>query len=160
MEVEPVTLTVFKRDARRRVKLSYQGELVEWRHDSVVLSAAWALSPRDLGCVCFEPGDRFTEYYYTDRWYDIQEVATADGRRKGWYCDIAQPAEIDQASVNLIDLELDVWVSAAGEVVVLDDAEYAVNPGLSAAQRTGARQGLQGLLRAVKERRDAFAGLG
>src|SRR5687767_1043484 len=64
-----------------------------------------------------------TEHYYSDRWFDVQEVAGVDGRRKGWYCDSAEPAIITEGRVSLADLDLDVWVSAAGEVVILDEDE-------------------------------------
>jgi predicted RNA-binding protein associated with RNAse of E/G family len=57
----------------------------------------------------------------------------------------------------LVDLDLDVWVSAAGDVVILDEDEFAANPVLSAAQRAGAREGLHTLLRMLEERQDAFA---
>jgi hypothetical protein len=157
--VEPVELTVVKLDARRRATLSYPAELVARRPGSVVVTAAWALPARDLGCVRFAPGDRFTEHSYADRWYDVQEVAGADGRRKGWYCDVAEPAVIEEDRVCLVDLDLDVWVSAAGEAVVLDEDEFAANPWLRAAQRAGARRGLRALLRLVAARRDAFAAL-
>jgi hypothetical protein len=50
-----------------------------------------------------------------------------------------------------------VWVSAAGDVVILDEDEFAANPVLSAAQRAGAREGLHTLLRMLEERQDAFA---
>ncbi len=64
---------------------------------------------------------------------------------------------IEQDLVNLV--ELDVWVSAAGEAVVLDEDEFAANPLLSAAQRAGAREGLRALLGMLAERQDAFAAL-
>ena len=156
MVPEQATVTIVKMDARHRVKLSYPAEVVERRLHGVIVRAAWALPPRDLGCAWFEPGDRFTEYYYTDRWFDVQAVARADGRRKGWYCDIAEPAVIEGDQLRLIDLELDVWVSAAGEPLILDEDEFAVRP-LSEAQRAGARQGVQALLAMLEARRDAFA---
>ena len=48
-------------------------------------------------------------------------------------------------------------MSAAGEVVVLDEDEFAANPVLSATQRAGAREGLHTLLRMLEERQEAFA---
>jgi len=66
---------------------------------------------------------------------------------------------IERDRVNLVDLDLDVWVSAAGDVVVLDEDEFAANPWLSTGQRAGARQGLRALLQMLDKRRDAFAAL-
>jgi len=158
MTSERASITVVKLDARGRVKLRYPAAVVARRPHGLVVQAAWTLPPRDLGCARFEPGDRFTEYYYTDRWFDVQEVARADGGRKGWYCDIAEPAVIAGDQLRLVDLELDVWVSAAGEPLVLDEGEFATRP-LSAAQRAGARQGLRALLALLAARQDAFATL-
>ena len=59
---------------------------------------------------------------------------------------------IEGDQLRLVDLELDVWVSAAGEPLILDEDEFAVLP-LSDAQRAGARRGLLAMLEA---RRDAF----
>ena len=159
MASERTTVTVVKMDAQHRVRLSYPAEVVERRPHGIVVRAPWALPARDLGCVRFEPGDCFTEHYYADRWFDVQEVAGADGRRKGWYCDVAEPALIEADRVSLVDLELDAWVSAEGEVAILDEDEFAANSWLSAAQRAGARRGLRGLLRMLAQRRGAFAAL-
>src|ERR687895_299392 len=131
MAPDQATVTVVKLDTRGRVRLSYPAEVVARRPNGVVVRAAWFLPARDLGCARFEPGDRFTEHYYADRWFDVQEVTDSDGRRKGWYCDVAEPATIAADQVRLVDLELDVWVSAAGEAVVLDEDEFAANPWLS-----------------------------
>jgi uncharacterized protein len=158
MWCERATITVVKLDTRGRVKLCYPAAVVERRPHSIVVRSAWTLPPRDLGCARFEPGDRFTEYYYTNRWFDVQEVVGADGRRKGWYCDIAEPTVVAGERVSLVDLELDVWVSAAGAPLILDEEEFARSP-LSDAQRTGARQGLQALLAMLAARRDGFATL-
>ncbi len=160
MAPEPATVTVVKMDARHRVRLSYPAGVVARRPNGVVVRAPWALPPRDLGCVRFEPGDRFTEHYYADRWFDAQEVTDAHGRRKGWYCDVAEPAVIAADRVVLVDLELDVWVSAAGEAVVLDEDEFAANAALSPAERAGARRGLHELLEMNVAGQGVFAALG
>ncbi len=159
MDPERETVTVVKMDAQHRVRLAYPVEVVARRPHGVIVQAPWGFPARDLGCVRFEPGDWFTEHYYTDRWFNVQEVVRADGRRKGWYCDIAEPTVIAAEQIRLIDLELDVWVSAAGEAVVLDKDEFRASRELSAAQRAGARQGMRALLQLLEQRQDAFAGL-
>lgn len=156
--LEKVMMTVVKLNTHHHVKLSYQAEVLELRPQGVVLSASWTLPARDLGCTRFEPGDRFIEYYYTDRWFDIQEIASADGRRKGWYCDIAEPAVIEQDQIRLVDLELDVWVSALGQPLLLDEDEFETGL-LSAAQRKAAQQGVQALLKMLAAREEAFSSL-
>lgn len=151
-------ITVVKLNTQHKVKLCYQAEVIELRPQGWILSSIWTLPARDLGCVHFETGDRFTEYYYTDRWFDIQEVTSADGGRKGWYCDIAEPVVFEKNQIRLVDLELDVWVSAEGKPLLLDEDEFEASL-LSESQRDAARRGVQSLLEMLDAREDAFADL-
>jgi Protein of unknown function (DUF402) len=151
-------ITVVKLSTQHQVKLCYQAEIIEQRPHGVILSSVWTQPARDLGCTHFEPGDRFREYYYTDRWFNIQEVVSAKGRRKGWYCDIAEPVVIENNQMRLVDLELDVWVSAEGKPHLLDEDEFETSS-LSEAQRHAARQGVQALLEMLEAHEDAFADL-
>ncbi|MBO0792501.1 MAG: DUF402 domain-containing protein [Ktedonobacteraceae bacterium] len=151
-------ITVFKLNIQHQVKMRYQAEVIERRPDGVILLAEWTLPARDFGYTRFEPGDRFTEYYYTDRWFDILEIASADGKLKGWYCDIAEPALIEDSQIRQVDLELDVWVSTEGKTLILDEDEFEASP-LSEVQREGARRGLQALLKMLEAREDAFSSL-
>lgn len=123
----------------------------------VVIQAPWTLPPKDLGYAVFEPGDQFTEYYYTDRWFNIFDIANAAGIRKGWYCNVAEPAEISTDSIKQIDLILDVWVNLQGVPLMLDEDEFAADTTLSEKQREGAQQGLQALLQILAARQDVFS---
>lgn len=151
-------ITVMKLNTQHQVKLCYQAEIIEQRTNGVILSSVWTRPSRDLGCAHFESGDRFREYYYTDRWFNIQEVVSAKGKRKGWYCDIAEPVVIENNQMSLVDLELDVWVSAEGKPYLLDEDEFETSS-LSEAQRLAARQGVQTLLEMLEAREEAFADL-
>jgi hypothetical protein len=140
------------------VKLRYHANVIEQRPQGSLLSPAWTLPARDLGCTPFEPGDRFTEYYYTDRWLDIQEVVSASGRCKGWYGDIAEPVRIENNQMSLVDRALDVWVNAEGQPLLLEEDEFETSS-LSEAHRHAARWGVQVLLEMLEACEDAFADL-
>src|SRR5713101_1159891 len=150
-------ITVIKLNALGEAKVQYQGEVIQRLADRVVIQAYWAQATKDLGYTQFEPGDRFIEYYYTDRWYNIFDIATADGTRKGWYCNIAEPAVIFADRIEQIDLFLDVWVNPTRETLILDEDEFAADTTLSDAQRKGARQGLQDLLQRIADHQDPFS---
>jgi predicted RNA-binding protein associated with RNAse of E/G family len=152
-------ITVVKQDPMGAEKIHYQGELVERLADRVVIQAEWMHSTKELGYTRFEPGDHFTEYYYTDRWFNIFDIAAADGRRKGWYCNVAQPAVIFEDHIEQIDLLLDVWVKPDGEPLILDEDEFTADTTLSEEQREGARAGLQALLQLLATRQEAFSSL-
>lgn len=139
-------ITVVKLDLVGEKLISYKGEVIERSANQMILSARWTLATRELGYTTFEPGDQFTEYYYTDRWFNIFEIATATGERKGWYCNVAEPARFFEDRIEQVDLLLDLWVTPAGETLILDEDEFAAETRLSEKQRQQSRQALQELL--------------
>ncbi|MCD2467750.1 MULTISPECIES: DUF402 domain-containing protein [unclassified Streptomyces] len=117
-----------------RTKIRYPAEVLTEDGARLSVRAPWAADGvRDFGFVRFEPGDVFVEHYWSDRWFTVKEVWSADGALKGWYCDITRPAVIDGSEVVIEDLDLDLWVSADGsEVLRLDEDEFAAS-GLTAS---------------------------
>ena len=152
-------ITVVKLNPRVETKIQYQGEVIERLSHGLIIQAHWSYPTKNLGYVSFEPGDRFIEYYYTKRWYNIFDIASAQGVRKGWYCNIAEPAILFDNRIEQVDLLLDVWVSPTGETLILDEDEFAANTTLNAGQRKGAKQGLQDLLKMIADRQEAFSTL-
>jgi len=110
-----------------RTKIRYAAELLADDGTRVVVRAPWSGDGvRDFGFVRFEPGDVFTEHYWRDRWYAVKEVRDAEGRLKGWYCDITRPATLSGTELIVEDLDLDLWRSADGTAVLrLDEDEFA-----------------------------------
>lgn len=150
-------ITVVKLSPRGETKIQYQGEVVEHLSHGVIIQAYWSHPTKNLGYVSFEPGDRFIEYYYTDRWYNIFDIASTQGVRKGWYCNIAEPAILFEDRIEQVDLLLDVWVSPGGETLILDEDEFAADTTLTTRQRNGARQALQELLQMIADQHGAFS---
>ncbi len=150
-------VTVVKQNPAGDAKIRYSGEVIEHLTHGVVIQAVWTLPTRDLGYTVFEPGDQFTEYYYTDRWYNIFDIAHSNGKRKGWYCNVAEPAYIHDDEIEQIDLLLDVWVDPQGKTLVLDEDEFVADTTLTQEQRTGAQRGLQALLQLLTTRQEMFA---
>lgn len=105
------------------IVVTFEAELVASTATSVVVQAPWSRGVIDLGLLVFEPGDRLTEHYYSDRWYNIFELYDTEGRLKGWYCNIARPAVIGDHAVESEDLELDLLVSADRRELRLDDED-------------------------------------
>jgi hypothetical protein len=153
-------ITVIKQDPQGAEILRYYGEVVQHSPTRVTIQAAWSNPPKNLGYTRFEAGDSFTEYYYSDRWFNIFDIVGSDGQRKGWYCNIAQPAVIFDDRIEQIDLFLDVWVNPQGKPLLLDEDEFAAATTLSEEQRSGARAGLQTLLQLLASHSEAFSPLG
>src|SRR5260221_2312227 len=108
-------VTVHKLDLRGEVVVRYDAELTERFANGVQLEARWTRPELRLGYTRFTPGDLFVEWFYTDRWYNIFEIHTAEGHLKGWYCNIAEPASIAAGVVASRDLLPDSLVDPHGE---------------------------------------------
>ncbi|WP_407563529.1 DUF402 domain-containing protein [Streptomyces sp. 184] len=146
-----------------RPGLSYPAVVVRDDGNHAVVRAPWAgPRERDAGYVRFERGDVWTEHFWRDRWYSVKEIHDAEGGLKGWYCDVARPARVDEDRVTVHDLELDLWLSGDRQTLLrLDEDEFVASglperdPGTAARARAAldeleelARAGLDELLAA------------
>ena len=118
-------IRVQKKNPAGKVTYEYEGELFSRDENSIVLEALFDRADMPFMDIVFKNGDRFVEYYFTDRWYNIFVIHDReDGNVKGWYCNIGEPAVIEDGVVSYVDLALDLWVSTSGEQTVLDEAEF------------------------------------
>lgn len=118
-------IKVQKKNLEGRVTYEYEGRLLRQEGDLIVIEALFDRADMPFMDIVFRTGDRFVEYYYTDRWYNIFAIYDReDARLKGWYCNIGKPAVFEDSTVSYVDLALDLWVSAGGRQVVLDEEEF------------------------------------
>jgi protein associated with RNAse G/E len=138
-------IKVQKKNPAGAVTYEYDGRLLSRDEHSIVLEALFDRADMPFMETMFKTGDRFVEYYYTDRWYNIFAVHDRDdGRVKGWYCNIGKPAVFEDGTVSYVDLALDLWVSIEGKQTVLDEDEFEALE-LDEELRTGALKGLEEL---------------
>jgi predicted RNA-binding protein associated with RNAse of E/G family len=147
------SIIVHKRDADGCPVLSYSGSVLSRGEVHITLEATFTGDPITLGNTTLEPGDRFVEHHFGDRWYNVLEVyAPATGRLKGWYCNITRPAVLDRGQVESDDLALDLWVEPACQPVILDWDQFqalALSPAEHEAALTALEE-LQNLARTGK----------
>ena len=106
--------------------VSYTGDLLRQEPGYLLIHARWERPRLDLGYVVFEPGDRFYEHFYTERWYNIFELRGDAGALKGWYCNITRPAHVEGDTITSEDLELDLFVAPdRTRILRLDLDEFA-----------------------------------
>lgn len=134
-----------KKNLAGDVVYEYEGDEIRRDANSIVLEARFTREDMPYMGIVLKKDDRFVEYYYTDRWYNIFAIYDRDdGALKGWYCNIGKPAVIEDGVVSYVDLALDLWVSADGKQTVLDEDEFeALN--LTDGLREGALTGLNEL---------------
>lgn len=150
-------VTVRKLDHKGREVISYPGRVLKRADGAIVLRTTWDREPMDLGFVTLEPEDCWTEYFYSNRWYNVFEIRTRNGHLKGWYCNITRPAHIGEEVVAAEDLALDLWVAPDRSTKVLDANEFADLP-LTPRERRAARQALVELQAMVAEGGPPFDG--
>ena len=139
------SVKVQKKTPAGEVKHEYEGVVLSRDEHKIVLEALFDRPDMPFMDVVFKKGDRFVEYYYTDRWYNIFVIHDRDDERvKGWYCNIGLPAVFEDGIVSYVDLALDLWVSANGEQNVLDEDEFE-SLQLEEELRAGALRGLDEL---------------
>ena len=140
-----MNIKVQKKNPAGKVTYEYEGVLLSHDEHSLKLEALFDRDDMPFMDVVFKKGDRFVEYYYTDRWYNIFAVHDRDDESvKGWYCNIGMPAVFEAGIVSYIDLALDLWVTAYGKQTVLDEDEFEELK-LDAELRSGALKGLEEL---------------
>ena len=138
-------IKVQKKNPAGEVTYQYEGVLLERNENWIKLEAFFDRKDMPFQDVVFKTGDRFVEYYYSDRWYNIFAVYDKDdGNIKGWYCNIGMPAVIEDGIVAYVDLALDLWVSADGRQTVLDEDEFE-KLRMDEEMRAGALTGLEEL---------------
>lgn len=149
-------VTVHKLDAQGREVWRYPGRTHQTAPGRIVLEAEFGRDPMDVGGLRMEPGDRFVETFYTDRWYNVFAVYHGRGPRlRGWYCNIARPARVEAEAVYAEDLALDLVVLADRTWRVLDRDEFDALS-LADQDREQALQGLADLVERVQAGREPF----
>ena len=151
-----MNIKVQKKNLAGEVTWQYEGVVLQRESNLVVLEALFNRPDMPFMDVVFKQNDRFVETFYNDRWYNIFEIHDRDdGKIKGWYCNIGNPAVIEEEVVSYIDLALDLWISVDGTQTVLDEDEFnGLN--LSDELKVGALNGLEELKLLFKNDKPPF----
>jgi protein associated with RNAse G/E len=141
------TIEVIKQNYKGEETWRYSGKVLKRTQSLIVLEAFFDRDEVQVEDLLLHRGDKFIEFYYTDRWYNVFEVHNpADNHIKGWYCNICHPAEFSAESLAYKDLALDLLVYPTGRQVTLDEAEFDELP-ISPFERDMARRSLHELQR-------------
>lgn len=118
-------IKVLKKNLSGEITWQYEGVVLRREENAVVLEAPFNRDDMPFMDVVLKRNDRFVETYYSDKWFNIFEIYDRDDDHfKGYYCNVATPAVIEEGVVSFVDLALDLWVSADGKQTVLDEDEF------------------------------------
>ncbi|HEY4722902.1 MAG TPA: DUF402 domain-containing protein [Anaerolineae bacterium] len=152
----PDSIVVKKLNQAHELMWSYTGRVIEQSPTRIKLEARFNRETTDFGYAVFEKNDRFVEWFFADRWYNIFEIhSVQDDHLKGWYCNIVQPALFQEGEIAQVDLALDVWIAPNGSARLLDEDEFAALM-LDAQTHAHARQAVTELLGLVQQRVPPF----
>jgi protein associated with RNAse G/E len=155
----PDSIIVKKLNLDHELVIAYEGTVQQRTPSSIVLEARFGRETMDLGYTIFEHHDRFVEYFFSDRWYNIFEIHSVhDDHLKGWYCNIARPAVFSAGSIEQVDLALDVWINPDGSYRMLDQAEFDALD-IDRDTRRHAQRALNALLDLLQQRTAPFTSI-
>jgi len=118
-------LTVIKQNEKGSEIWRYDGHILEQNVEMIILEALFNREDTILNDIVLKRNDRFVEYFFNDRWYNIFEIHDRDdGKIKGWYCDICRPAIITDFQITYQDLSIDLWVYPDGRKSILDRDQF------------------------------------
>jgi predicted RNA-binding protein associated with RNAse of E/G family len=151
-----MTITVIKNDHTGREVWRYGGRVVERGATWVKLEARFNRAEMRTTYHTFRQGDRFVEWYYSDRWYSIFEMHNVDDDHlTGWYCNLSRPAVLTPDAILADDLALDMFVAPDGAITVLDEDEFAALP-IDDETRAQVQRALDELKHLVEARQPPF----
>lgn len=118
-------ITVIKQDISNHEIWRYQAREILREENTVMLEAYFNRKDTALLEIIIKNNDRFIEFFFRDRWYNIFQIYDRDDNAlKGWYCDICKPASISEDKITYVDLSLDLFVNPDGRLEVLDQNEF------------------------------------
>lgn len=118
-------LTIIKHHAGTDKIYTWSAQLLSATSNSRRVNAWFSGNPGNAGKVLIEPGDRFVEHYFTDRWYNCWRIYEGQSDiLKCHYLNLSRPAVFTEESIEWEDLALDLVVYPDGEQVLLDQEEF------------------------------------
>jgi protein associated with RNAse G/E len=117
-------ITVNSRKFDGTIRRSWQCDLLR-RHDSLLLFVGEFdadVEHPDLGHI--RKGTLSYEYYWLDRWYNIFRFHEPTGELRNFYCNISMPPTFQDATLDYVDLDIDLLAGPNLVPKVLDRADF------------------------------------
>lgn len=104
-------------------------------------------------------GTRSTEYFWTDRWYNVFRFREPTGELRCFYCNVNMPPQLSEGRLTFVDLDVDILVAPDFSYSVLDEDEFEENQekyGYPEEFRTRAARARDELVSLIKGREFPF----
>lgn len=110
-----------------RVHRRWPARVARREETLVVLDAVFEEEIRHPLLGTIVSGTISTEYYWTDRWYNVFRFLEPSGELRNFYGNINSPAEFDGETLSFTDFDIDVLVRPDFSFTILDEDEFAAN---------------------------------
>jgi protein associated with RNAse G/E len=154
---EEIVVHSLKHDGR--VQRSWPARIREREGALIVLEGVFAEEVRHPFIGTIEAGTLSTEFFWTDRWYNVFRFRTPAGRLLKFYCNLNTPPRLEAGILSYVDLDVDVLVEPDYSYTVLDLEEFERHAdvyGYPPLYRTRVRESLEELLQLVRAREFPF----
>ena len=101
---------------------SYLCDLLKRNSDWIIVKYV-SDRPGRVGSVIFDAGSKTYAYYKIGVGYVIWKMLDPDDILKGYLFHICQDLHVEKDKVKYLDLLLDVWIDADGQITILDRDE-------------------------------------
>lgn len=125
-EVQP-TIEVIARKYDGSICRTWRMNLIRASSSLIELSGRFEKEIRHPELGVISKGTISMEFFWPSRWYNVFRFIEPDGQFRNLYCNISTPPEFDGATLEYVDLDLDLLVERDGDFRVLDDLEFLEN---------------------------------
>ena len=105
----------------------WEARLVARDDSLIIVDGVFAEEIRHPQLGTIAPGTLSTEYYWTERWYSVFRFREPTGELRNYYCNINQPAELENNVLTFVDLDIDVLVAPDFTYRILDEDEFVAH---------------------------------
>lgn len=120
-------ITVEARKYDSSLHRTWQTRLLRREDSLIVVEGEFEREVRHPQLGLIAVGTRSVEYFWTDRWYSVFRFCEPSGELRNYYCNVNQPAVLEDGTLSFVDLDIDVLVAPDFAYSILDRDEFTFN---------------------------------
>ena len=134
--------------------------VTEIKDPLIVLEAVFDAEIRHPLLGTISRGTRSTEFFWTDRWYNVFRFREPAGELRNFYANVCTPARLSEGVLSFVDLDVDVLVAPDFSYRILDEDEFELHAEkylYPLAYRENVRSAVEEIITLLRQRAFPFA---
>lgn len=155
MMTDKKLVTINSRKLDGEIHRSWKAELIEETEDYYIFLGVFDSEVKHSKLGVIRRNTISYEFYWKNKWFNIFRFHDPEGDLRNFYCNINQPPELKNGTLNYIDLDLDVlvWQDLSFEILDIDEfQEHILKYKYSEELQKKAQTGLQEILKMIEKR--------